>query len=141
LIPTDRVTGIEDPSLLSERAPNYWEAGRFVSQPAGTYGRGDEIALAINSQFARSQNQLHIHIDCIHPDVRDALHMLQPRIDANWMHATVSGQHYDVRWLSAEDLKAGTCSRSSPTISNPANDGGRDRSSCWRRVAGRHQRV
>jgi CDP-diacylglycerol pyrophosphatase len=110
LIPTDRVTGIEDPSILSERAPNYWEAAwearRFISQRSGTNLTGDEIALAINSQFARSQNQLHIHIDCIRPDVRDALHLLQPQIGASWMRAAVSGQDYDVRWLSADDLKS-----------------------------------
>jgi CDP-diacylglycerol pyrophosphatase len=110
LIPTDRVTGIEDPSILSERAPNYWEAAwearRFVGQRAGTSVADDEIALAINSQFSRSQNQLHIHIDCIRPDVRDALRLLQPQIGTKWMHAAVSGQDYDLRSLSADDLKS-----------------------------------
>jgi CDP-diacylglycerol pyrophosphatase len=109
LIPTDRVTGIEDPFILSERAPNYWEAAwdarRFVNQRAGRNLTDDQIALAINSQFSRSQNQLHIHIDCLRPDVRDALHQLQPQIGTSWMRATVLGQDYDVRWLSAEDLK------------------------------------
>jgi CDP-diacylglycerol pyrophosphatase len=110
LIPTDRVTGIEDPSILSERAPNYWEAAwdarRFVDQRAGRQLTDDQVALAINSQFSRSQNQLHIHIDCIRPDVRNVLRQLQPQIGASWMRATVSGQDYEVRWLSADDLKS-----------------------------------
>jgi CDP-diacylglycerol pyrophosphatase len=110
LIPTDRVTGIEDPSILSERAPNYWdaawEARRFVEQSAGKNLTDDRIALAINSQFARTQNQLHIHIDCIRSDVRDTLHLLQLRIGPNWMRLAISGQDYEVRWLSAGSLKS-----------------------------------
>jgi len=108
LIPTDRVSGIEDPSILAEQAPNYWEAAwaahRFVDQRAARSLTSDQIALAINSQFARSQDQLHIHIDCIRAEVRDALRLAQPQIDANWMRIKVSGQEYEVRWLSADDL-------------------------------------
>ena len=108
LIPTNRVTGIEDPFILTEQAPNYWKAAwaahRFVDQRAARSLTSDQIALAINAQSARSQDQLHIHIDCIRADVRDALRLVQPQIDANWMRITVSGQQYEVRWLSADDL-------------------------------------
>jgi CDP-diacylglycerol pyrophosphatase len=110
LIPTDRVSGIEDASIVSEQAPNYWEAAwearRYVNQRAGKTLPDDQIALAINSQFARSQNQLHIHIDCIRADVRDTLRALQPQIGANWMSARLLSQDYDVRLLSADDLKS-----------------------------------
>jgi CDP-diacylglycerol pyrophosphatase len=34
----------------------------------------DTISLALNSEFGRSQNRLHIHIDCVGADVRTALH-------------------------------------------------------------------
>ena len=34
----------------------------------------DDIALAINSATARSQNQLHIHVDCLSIPVIEALH-------------------------------------------------------------------
>jgi CDP-diacylglycerol pyrophosphatase len=109
LIPTDRVTGIEDPSILAERALNYWQAAwdarRFVGERAGTKLTDDQIALAINSQFSRSQNQLHIHIDCIRPEVRDALRLRQAQIGASWLPVAVLGQDYDVRWLGADDIK------------------------------------
>jgi CDP-diacylglycerol pyrophosphatase len=109
LIPTDRATGIEDPFILTEQAPNYWQAAwtarRFVDQRAAKNLRNDEIALAINSQLARSQNQLHIHIDCIRPDVRDALRRIQAQIGATWMRSTVLGQEFDVRSMTADDLR------------------------------------
>jgi CDP-diacylglycerol pyrophosphatase len=108
LIPTDRVTGIEDPVILTEQAPNYWEAAwaarHFVDERVGKNLSDDQIALAINAQFARSQNQLHIHIDCIRADVRDALRLIQPRITNNWMGVTLSRQEYEARWVSADDL-------------------------------------
>ena len=32
-----------------------------------------DLALAVNSRLGRSQDQLHIHVDCIRPKVRQAL--------------------------------------------------------------------
>jgi CDP-diacylglycerol pyrophosphatase len=77
LIPTARVAGIESPEILAPDAPTYWQdawqARRFVSERAGRMLARDEIGLAINSISGRSQNQLHIHIDCMRPEVRAAL--------------------------------------------------------------------
>jgi CDP-diacylglycerol pyrophosphatase len=108
LIPTDRVTGVEDPSILASHAPNYWEAAwtarSFVQQRASGTLTNDMMALAINSQWARSQNQLHIHIDCTRQDVRDALHLMQPQVGTTWTNARILGQEYAIRWLSTADL-------------------------------------
>jgi CDP-diacylglycerol pyrophosphatase len=108
LIPTARVTGIEDPSIRGARAPNYWEAAwaarRFVEQKLSKTLTGDDIALAINSRWARSQNQLHIHVDCIRPEVRDALRAMQAHVGDVWSRIAVAGQEYEIRSLSADDL-------------------------------------
>lgn len=110
LIPTDRITGIEDPTILSTQAPNYWQAAwdarHFTSEQAGTPLSDDKIALAINSEHARSQNQLHIHIDCIRQEARETLRMLQLQQSADWTHATILAQDFDVRLLSVDDLKS-----------------------------------
>ena len=45
----------------------------FVEERLHTSLPRDAIALAINSSVGRTQDQLHIHIDCIRPDVRRAL--------------------------------------------------------------------
>jgi CDP-diacylglycerol pyrophosphatase len=108
LIATDLVTGIEDPKLLGTNSPNYWEAAwaarHFVEEAAATTLTSDQIALAINSQDARSQNQLHIHIDCIRPEVRDDLRRDQNEIRSNWTPVKLSGQDYAAMSISAGDL-------------------------------------
>jgi CDP-diacylglycerol pyrophosphatase len=108
LIPTDRLTGIEDPFVRGTRAPNYWEAAwaarRFVEQRLSKTLASDEISLAINSRWARSQNQLHIHVDCVRQDVRDTLRAMQAQVSTAWSRVVVAGQEYEIRSLSADDL-------------------------------------
>jgi len=72
IIPTVRVTGIEDQQIFSSPVVDFWEYGwqegqRFVDKPAA------EMALAINSEHRRTQNQLHIHITCVLPAVAQSL--------------------------------------------------------------------
>jgi CDP-diacylglycerol pyrophosphatase len=108
LIATDLVTGIEDPSILASNAPNYWKAawaaGRFVRQRAPSALTSDEMSLAINAEGARSQNQLHIHVDCIRSDVRDALRLMQAQIGTTWIRASIAGQDYETRLVSTDEL-------------------------------------
>ena len=77
LIPTERIPGIESPTLLQPGAPNFfaaaWEARSFVNARAGVDIPRDWMSLAINSAVARSQNQLHIQIDCVQADIREAV--------------------------------------------------------------------
>lgn len=88
LIPTAKVGGIEDPAILAAGATNYWDAAwkarSFVDQRLHRSLPRDAVALAINSLVARTQNQLHIHIDCIRPDVRDELAANLDKIAAVW---------------------------------------------------------
>jgi len=88
LIPTARIGGIEDPAILAPDAVNYWQAaweGRsLVEQRLHTTLARDDVSLAINSAWGRTQNQFHIHIDCVRPDVRDALHANLDRIGMAW---------------------------------------------------------
>src|SRR5271157_5696279 len=69
-IPTRRISGIEDPQMLAPDAPpvfaDAWKAKDLVEARLG--GRAlprEAVALAINSQYARSQDQLHVHVDCV----------------------------------------------------------------------------
>ena len=77
LMPTARITGIESPEILAPDAPNYWEAAwqarHFVDERAHRDLPRDAISLAINSDRGRTQNQLHIHMDCVRLDVQAAL--------------------------------------------------------------------
>lgn len=88
LIPTRQLRGIESPELLAAGAPNYWQdawqARRFVEQRARHQLPPDAIGLTINSISGRTQNQLAIHIDCVHLDVSAALRAHADAIGETW---------------------------------------------------------
>jgi CDP-diacylglycerol pyrophosphatase len=72
IIPTTKVTGIEDRQIFAPPVADLWangwqQAGIFLKKPAADTG------LAINSVFGRSQSQLHIHISCVRRGVAQAL--------------------------------------------------------------------
>ncbi len=110
VLPTARITGIESAALLSPRVPDYmqdaWAARRFVQQRAlGQLTRAD-LSLAVNSIYGRSQNQLHIHVDCLRQDVRDALTRHRNAVGDKWQPFPVAlaGHHYIARRLVLFDL-------------------------------------
>jgi CDP-diacylglycerol pyrophosphatase len=111
LIPTDRVVGIEDPRLSARPEPRYfeqaWAARNNVFIRLGKTLPRDDVALAINSAFGRSQGQLHIHIDCVRADVRDTLHRLDQRIGYAWAATRVrlDGHPYRVMKIAGSDLR------------------------------------
>jgi CDP-diacylglycerol pyrophosphatase len=110
VIPTARVTGIEDPVLLAAKAPNYWAPAwiaRFdVFARAHKELPRDAIGLAVNSVKARSQNQLHIHVDCLEPDLRRLVLRRAARIHQRWadLGDTYHGHHYLAMRLDSRDL-------------------------------------
>src|SRR5271170_7478018 len=61
-IPTRKLTGIEEAFLLTPEA----------------------VSIAINSEYARSQDQFHLHIDCLRPDVMATLAADAKSFDETW---------------------------------------------------------
>ena len=110
VIPTIRVTGIESPDLLAPGSPNYWawawDARKLVEDRVGHPLPRADVGLAVNSMNGRTQNQLHIHVDCVHARVRDALEQDAARIGAGWSTVILGRyQHrYRARWLGGEEL-------------------------------------
>ena len=84
LVPTRRITGVEDPFLQSPEAPNYfdaaWRARAFLKSADGRAPERDAIALIVNSIIVRGQDQLHIHIGCLLPYARRSLAAAAPQI-------------------------------------------------------------
>jgi len=112
-IPTRRITGIEDPQMLAPDAPpvfaDGWKAKTLVEARLG--GRllpREAVALAINSQYARSQEQLHVHVDCVRADVVKALADYTPALDDQWRAMTVAldGRKYFARRIVSDDLSS-----------------------------------
>ena len=111
LIPPIRVTGIESAYLLTPGVPNYfahaWRERGYVERAAPRALPQSAISLAINSAKARSQNQLHIHIDCIRTDVREVLRRELAVISSNWAPLSeplVAGHHYRAMRVLADTL-------------------------------------
>ncbi|MGA9866612.1 MAG: CDP-diacylglycerol diphosphatase [Acetobacteraceae bacterium] len=88
LIPTARVTGGEDPAVLDPAAPNYfqlaWQRIGMTRALADADLPRDAISLALNSKYGRTQNQLHIHIDCLLPEIRASLAEYADAITRSW---------------------------------------------------------
>jgi CDP-diacylglycerol pyrophosphatase len=110
LIPTARISGIASPAVLAPDAPNYWqdawEARRYVEERAHRPLPRDAIGLAINSMYALSQNQLHIHVDCMRLDVIAALREHASDIGTQWSKFPVplAGHDYTAMRLDQPEL-------------------------------------
>jgi CDP-diacylglycerol pyrophosphatase len=79
LIPTAKVTGIDDRQIFKAPYLNLW--ANAWDQSERYPGWGDRrIALAINSAHSRTQDQLHVHISCI--DARVARVLDEKQSDA-----------------------------------------------------------
>ena len=92
--PTVRTIGIESPRLRGPDAPNYfddaWASRTFAMRGLPHEPGRADMALAVNSRFGRSQDQLHIHIDCIRPKVKALLSQDADRIGpGRWTHVRV----------------------------------------------------
>jgi CDP-diacylglycerol pyrophosphatase len=88
VVPTRQVIGIEAPELLKAPAETYWEAAiaarRFVVSAAHDRIRTDQVGLAVNSKGSRTQDQLHIHVDCARGDVLSALRAHDQDFTSEW---------------------------------------------------------
>lgn len=112
VLPLARITGIESPALLAPDAPDYfadaWNARLYVEASLHAVQPRDVMSMVVNSVPGRSQDQLHIHIDCIRPDVHAALERLQPAITGQWQRLREPlppHRHmYQAMWIDGETL-------------------------------------
>lgn len=112
VLPLARITGIESPVLLGANAPNYfadaWNARLYVEAALHQRQPRYVLSLVVNSTHGRTQNQLHIHVDCIRPDVHAALRRLLPTMDGHWhlLHTLLPpNRHvYQATWIGGKRL-------------------------------------
>lgn len=110
LIPTKPLGGMEDPAILAPGAVNYWDAAwqarAFVEARLRTTLPRDGMSLAINSVVGRSQDQLHIHIDCVRPDVQALLRQNLDKVGSAWsvFPVELAGHRYRTLRIPQESL-------------------------------------
>lgn len=109
IVPVD---GIESPALGVPGGPNYmddaWASRHYVEDRAHRRLAWDEIGLAVNSRRGRSQDQLHIHIDCVKSSVRVFLRESAGLMSADkWVHLKqpIEGTRYWALLLNHDDLE------------------------------------
>ena len=109
-IPTRRISGIESPDLLAPDAPpiwsEAWKARALVNARLGVELPRGAISIAVNSSLHRSQDQLHLHVDCLAPDVAAALQAYRDRLTADWhvLPLALAGRRYWARRVDSSDL-------------------------------------
>lgn len=110
LIPTARTTGIEDPALLQPGTPNYfadaWSQTPLIAARLGHFLPPVDVSLAINSEHGRTQQQFHIHMDCISEDTQAALMRHMNQITTSWMPfpEPLHRHRYQVMRIDGESL-------------------------------------
>lgn len=110
LIPTARVTGIEDPQVLAPNAPPYfadaWRARGLMQRYLKAPPPREALVVAINSSLTRGQDQFHLHVDCDRAEVARTLADYAPHMDGQWRPMTdaLVGRKYFVRRIDGADL-------------------------------------
>jgi CDP-diacylglycerol pyrophosphatase len=111
-IPTRRITGIEDPFILTPEAPNYfvyaWRERAALEALLKTSAPREAVGVSINSLYARSQNQLHLHVDCMDRQVAEdlAAHLGDIGETFKPLPFALKGRTYLARRVSEADLAA-----------------------------------
>ncbi|QST30891.1 CDP-diacylglycerol diphosphatase (plasmid) [Escherichia albertii] len=111
LLPTDKVTGIEDISIQKDGAPNYlyyaWLSRLFLTERLGKPVKERFISLTLNAKNARSQDQFHIHISCLSGPANEVLSAIpENKLNANWSKdkITIPPYSYYYRKVTMNDL-------------------------------------
>lgn len=108
LIPTQTMAGVESSELLDPDTPNYfaeaWRARDVLTRYLGREVPRSATGLAVNKVHSRTQDQFHIHIECLRRDVVDALRAAAPRLKEAWSPIDVAGSSYDALRVTGDDL-------------------------------------
>lgn len=111
LMPSAKITGIESPAVLDAATPNFfaqaWRARHVMAERYGKPIDDGDISLAINSEYGRTQNQLHIHISCLLPAVKQRLAQIGPYFIKQWqpLPGGLLGHDYLGRRVTAAELE------------------------------------
>ena len=108
LIPTQTMAGIESTELLDPDAPNYfaeaWHARDLITRFVGHDVPRTAIGLAVNTAHSRTQDQFHIHIECLRGEVFQSLRTAADQVTDTWSPVNVAGFTYSALRIMGEGL-------------------------------------
>jgi CDP-diacylglycerol pyrophosphatase len=110
LTPIGDLAGLEAPALQGPDGAQIfsiaWAARTAVVAASGRRLTLSDVGVAINSPMARSQDHLHIHLDCAAPQIRTALRDATVGAEWTWLPQPIGGRRYLARRVAASDLAA-----------------------------------
>lgn len=110
LLPLDKISGIESPILQQKNTENYfmraWQNRDLFIKSANKPINEQFLSLAINSKYGRTQEQLHIHLACLKPDVYQTIKENEHAITANWqpLKERINSHQYIAIKVPASDI-------------------------------------
>jgi CDP-diacylglycerol pyrophosphatase len=108
LIPTQTMAGIDSSELLDPDTPNFfaeaWHARDLLNTFVGRDVPRTAVGLAVNTAHSRTQNQFHIHIECLRADVAESLRQSAERATETWSPMMVAGSTYQAMKLTGNGL-------------------------------------
>ena len=108
LIPTQTMAGTDAGELLDPDMPNYfaeaWHARDLLTKFVGHEVPRTAVGLAVNNVHSRTQDQFHIHIDCLRQDVVDSLRAAAEQVGESWTPINVAGSTYQAMRIEAVTL-------------------------------------
>lgn len=122
LLPLTHITGIEDPALLTSKAPSWfyfaWQARSLLIEQIyrDTHQHHlpeSSVSLTINPVNQRSQDHMHIHVSCLEPSVEASLEALKttPKLMNGWEPVKLNTRSgvlsYFAHKMSAETFRTG----------------------------------
>lgn len=110
LLPLQPISGIESEQLFSRSAADYlalaWHERQIIAKAFGSPMSDNVLAVTINSVIGRSQNQLHVHLSCLHSDIRARLQQWSlTAADNSWQPVRLRHHDYLARVLSTQQME------------------------------------
>jgi CDP-diacylglycerol pyrophosphatase len=109
VIPIRTLAGIESPELLDPASTNYvaaaWKSRDALERWTGRTLPRNAVGLAINPRLARSQDQLHIHMECVGPMLYHALDSFAEQIGSTWTPVWIASRRYMAKRISEPELE------------------------------------
>lgn len=111
LMPTIKINGIESGQLIDVTVTDYfqkaWQARSFIANQSSQKVPRDIVSLTVNSSYGRSQDQLHIHISCIKPEVKAHLEAQLDRFSERWTSVQygINNHGYIARTLTEAEFQ------------------------------------
>ena len=110
LIPLQTFSGTESGELLDPDLPNYfaqaWNVRDLLDKYVGHAVPRTAVGLALNTARTRDQDQFHIHIECLRPEVFEALQAAAAQISTKWSPITVMGSTYQAMRIGDASLES-----------------------------------